>query len=52
MLTYERDAVLVNALARFKGLPHLNKVIVVWNSLRPPAEDLTWPDIGVEIHVS
>ncbi|XP_064652243.1 exostosin-like 3 [Lineus longissimus] len=51
MLTYEREAVLINALQRLKGLPHLNKVIVVWNSPGLPAEDLQWPDIGVEIHV-
>jgi hypothetical protein len=44
--------VLINALQRLKGLPHLNKVVVVWNSPRLPAEDLQWPDIGVEIHVS
>ena len=52
MLTFEREAVLVNALARLKGLPHLNKVLVVWNSPSPPAEDLHWPDIKVPIHVS
>jgi len=52
ILTYEREAVLINAISRFKGLPHLNKVVVVWNSLQLPAEDLHWPDIGVKIHVS
>ena len=52
MLTFEREAVLVNALARLKNLPHLNKVIVVWNSPNPPADDLHWPDIKVPIHVS
>lgn len=52
ILTYEREAVLINALARLKGLPHLNKVIVVWNNnVRLPSEDLRWPDIGVEVHV-
>jgi len=52
ILTYEREAVLINAISRLKGLPHLNKVVVVWNSPRPPAEDLHWPDIGVRVHVS
>ena len=52
ILTYEREAVLINAVTRLKGLPHLNKVIVVWNNVRPPSEDLRWPEIGVEVHVS
>jgi len=52
ILTYEREAVLVNAVSRLKGLPHLNKVVVVWNSPQPPNEDLHWPDIGVNVHVS
>ncbi len=52
MLTYEREAVLINAIRRLKGLPHLNKVIVVWNSPQPPHEEVKWPDIGVQIHVS
>ena len=52
MLTYERQTVLVSALARLKDLPHLNKVIVVWNSPNPPADDMIWPEIQVPIHVS
>lgn len=51
MLTYEREQVLINSLARLYGLPYLNKVLVVWNSPKPPMEDLKWPDIGVPIHV-
>lgn len=51
MLTYEREQILVNSLARLYGLPYLNKVIVVWNSLKPPMEDLRWPEIGVPIVV-
>ncbi|XP_045106982.1 exostosin-3-like [Portunus trituberculatus] len=51
MLTYEREQVLLNSLARLYGLPYLNKVIVVWNSPKPPPEDLRWPDIKVPIHV-
>lgn len=52
MLTYEREQVLINSLARFYGLPYLNKVLIVWNSPKPPMEDLKWPDIGVPIDVS
>ncbi|EEB17816.1 conserved hypothetical protein [Pediculus humanus corporis] len=51
MLTYEREQVLINSLSRLYGLPYLNKIIVVWNSPKPPLEDLQWPDIGVPIHV-
>ncbi|XP_050542676.1 exostosin-3 isoform X2 [Daktulosphaira vitifoliae] len=51
ILTYERDQVLMNSLSRLNGLPYLNKVIVVWNSPKPPLEDLRWPEIGVPIHV-
>ena len=51
MLTYEREQVLMESLARLYGLPYLNKVIVVWNSEMPPSPDLKWPDIGVSILV-
>ena len=51
MLTYERDEVLMQAVLRLKDLPHLNKVIVVWNSPKQPSLDLKWPDIGVEVAV-
>ncbi|XP_015120556.1 exostosin-3 [Diachasma alloeum] len=51
MLTYEREQVLINSLARLYGLPYLNKVLVVWNSPKPPMEDLRWPEIGVPIVV-
>lgn len=51
ILTYEREQVLINSLARLYGLPYLNKVLVVWNSPKPPIEDLRWPDIGVPIVV-
>jgi len=42
----------MNSLSRLNGLPYLNKVLVVWNSPKPPLEDLRWPEIGVSIHVS
>lgn len=51
ILTYEREQVLINSLARLYGLPYLNKVLIVWNSPKPPAEDLKWPDIGVPVNV-
>lgn len=51
ILTYEREQVLINSLARLYSLPYLNKVLIVWNSPKPPAEDLKWPDIGVPINV-
>ena len=52
MLTYEREDVLLQAIERLMGLPHLNKVVVVWNSNgAKPSIDLQWPDIGVEVVV-
>lgn len=51
MLTYEREQVLMHSLGRLYGLPYLHKVVVVWNSPKPPMEDLRWPDIGVQINV-
>uniref|UniRef100_A0A8D9DRV7 glucuronosyl-galactosyl-proteoglycan 4-alpha-N-acetylglucosaminyltransferase n=1 Tax=Cacopsylla melanoneura TaxID=428564 RepID=A0A8D9DRV7_9HEMI len=51
ILTYERDQVLINSLSRLNNLPYLNKVVVVWNSVQPPRDDLRWPDIGVPVHV-
>ena len=43
--------VLVYALARLYGLPYLNKIIVVWNSEKPPSENLKWPDLKVPVKV-
>lgn len=51
MLTYEREKVLLNSISMLYGLPYLNKVVVVWNSPKPPAEELQWPDIGVPVIV-
>ncbi|XP_045181554.2 exostosin-like 3 [Mercenaria mercenaria] len=51
MLTYERSDVLIKAITRLKGLPYLNKVIVVWNNPAVPSENLGWPDIGVPVVV-
>ncbi|XP_077990253.1 exostosin-like 3 [Glandiceps talaboti] len=51
MLTYEREEVLINSLQRLNGLPHLNKVIVVWNTPEPPSPDMGWPQLHVPIKV-
>nr|KAG5692875.1 hypothetical protein BaRGS_002310 [Batillaria attramentaria] len=51
MLTYDRETVLIQALQRLKGIPFMNKVLVVWNSPVPPSRDLRWPDIGVPLEV-
>ncbi|CAD5114848.1 DgyrCDS3884 [Dimorphilus gyrociliatus] len=51
LLTFERDSVLMDAIRRLKNVAHLNKVVVVWNSLKPPHIQLRWPDIGVPVHV-
>lgn len=51
LLTYEREQVLLDSIARLRGLPYLNSVVVVWNSPRPPSADLRWPDIGLPVHV-
>ncbi|KAH8337042.1 hypothetical protein KR059_012672 [Drosophila kikkawai] len=51
MLTYEREQVLMDSLGRLYGLPYLHKVVVVWNSPKPPLDELRWPDIGVPVAV-
>ncbi|RWS10488.1 exostosin-3-like protein [Dinothrombium tinctorium] len=52
ILTYEREAVLIDSLLKLKGLPHLNKILVIWNNPdHLPSQDLKWPDVGVPIKV-
>lgn len=51
MLTFERESVLMDSLQRLKGLPYLNKIIVIWNSKRLPDPEIKWPDLDVEIVV-
>lgn len=51
ILTYQREAVMVSSVERLLGIPFLNKVIIVWNSPQPPAEDLVWPEIHVPVKV-
>jgi len=52
ILTYDRMEILQQQIAQFKGLPYLNKVIVVWNNPKLPDINLHWPDIGVPVVVS
>lgn len=51
MLTFERESVLMDSLQRLKGLPYLNKIVVVWNANRMPENRVKWPNLGVEIVV-
>jgi len=52
LLTFERKSMLMKILERLKGVPFMNKILVVWNGVnhKPPA-DLVWPDVGVPIVV-
>lgn len=52
LLTYERKALLMKTLEKLKGLPFLNKIIVVWNGIQQkPSPGMIWPDVGVPIVV-
>lgn len=51
MLTYDREAILIEALKRLSGMKYLNKIVVVWNHPVDPAADLEWPDVGVDFEV-
>ncbi|XP_045508834.1 exostosin-3 [Colias croceus] len=51
ILTYEREAVLAAALARLRGLPYLNKVVVVWNGVSGPPASQSWPESGAPVAV-
>lgn len=52
MLTYEREAVLLDSLQRLKGMPFLNKVVVVWNHpTKRPDPSLIWPDIQIPLTI-
>ncbi|CAK1548519.1 unnamed protein product [Leptosia nina] len=51
ILTYEREAVLAAALARLRGLPYLNKVVVVWNGVTGPSSSTSWPESGAPVAV-
>ncbi|KAL4704835.1 hypothetical protein ACJJTC_001310 [Scirpophaga incertulas] len=51
ILTYEREAVLAAALTRLRGLPYLNKVVVVWNGPSAPAAAASWPESGAPVAV-
>ncbi|CAI8045652.1 Exostosin-like 3, partial [Geodia barretti] len=51
IMTYKRNEVLMEGLAILKGIPSLNKVVIVWNNEEDPSVDLKWPDIGIPIVV-
>lgn len=51
ILTYKRDDVLIGTLSRLVNQPHLNKVLVVWNSPYAVPDSLQWPAIGAPIEV-
>lgn len=51
LLTYEREQVLLDSIARLRGLPYLNSVVVIWNSPKPPSAELRWPEIGAPLHI-
>jgi len=50
MLTYQRNTVMVEAVERLNGLPHLHKVIVVWNNPED-VSSITMPNIDVPVEV-
>lgn len=52
LLTYEREQVLLAALARLNHLPYLNKIIVVWNGPTPPTADGVWPKTSAPVIVN
>ena len=51
ILTYNRTEFLLGTLASFKGLPNVNKIVVVSNNPDVKIDDLL-PDIGIPIYVS
>jgi len=51
MLTYQRNAVMVEAVERLSGLSYLHKVIIVWNNPEDIPSDMTLPNIDVPIEV-
>jgi alpha-1,4-N-acetylglucosaminyltransferase EXTL3 len=51
IVTYKRNKELMEGLPHLKGIPSLNKVVIVWNNEEDLSSDLKWPDIGVPIVV-
>ena len=51
IMTYKREAVLLQTLQKLYPLPYLNKVVIVWNTPYPPPANFTWPDIGAPLEV-
>ena len=52
MLTYQRNTVMIEAVERLSGLPHLHKVIVVWNNPEEISSSITMPNIDVPVEVA
>ncbi|CAC5417135.1 EXTL3 [Mytilus coruscus] len=51
MLVYDRMDIMLENIASFKSLPFLSKVIIIWNNPNDLSKKLTWPEIGVPIHL-
>ena len=52
MLTYQRNSVMTEAVERLSGLPHLHKVIVVWNNPEDISSSIAMPNIDVPVEVT
>lgn len=52
ILTYERNQLLMKTLDRLKGMPYVNKYLIIWNSVNySPPMDLPLPDMGSPIKI-
>uniref|UniRef100_A0A914GS44 Exostosin-like 3 n=1 Tax=Globodera rostochiensis TaxID=31243 RepID=A0A914GS44_GLORO len=49
ILAYNREQVLLNTLERLNNLPHLNRVIVVWNDVNRLPSIPAWPRLHVPV---
>lgn len=46
MQTYNRTDLLLKLLNHYQAIPHLHKVIVVWNNVGEKAPEETWNSLG------
>ncbi|XP_013922048.1 PREDICTED: exostosin-like 2 [Thamnophis sirtalis] len=46
MQTYNRTDLLLKLLNHYQAMPHLQKVIVVWNNVGEKAPEETWNNLG------
>lgn len=46
MQTYNRTDLLLKLLNHYQAIPHLHKVIVVWNNIGEKAPEETWNSLG------